>query len=126
MNDQDPKNTNIEIRKVYLADLNTLIRIYQMKNQRSATQALTAHFGLPLSVAICNKEVLGFAAAALNASDELTVVAHCIKEDHEMGSLLKLQAKKTLEETFTSIKQDHTPFKNAVQHLLSWLNTCSN
>ncbi|WP_316748770.1 hypothetical protein [Pedobacter gandavensis] len=125
MKDQDPKNTNIEYRKVYLSDLNALIRIYNDKQNQPSAPQLTAHFGLPLTVAIDNKVVIGFAFASFNDLDELMLGCHCVNDDVAIGDTLKLKAEKTLHTTFSGLSENHSPLKNSIDHLLSWLNTCT-
>ncbi|MCX2452567.1 hypothetical protein OQX61_14920 [Pedobacter sp. PLR] len=125
MNDQDPKNMNIEFRKVYLSDLNVLIRIYNNKTKQAASPQLTAHFGLPLTVAINNNVIIGFACASTNDLEELTLSSHCVNDDVAIGNTLKAEAEKTLHATFSGIREDRTSLKHAIQHLLSWLNTCT-
>ncbi|WP_316838610.1 hypothetical protein [Pedobacter gandavensis] len=129
MKEQDPKCNHIEFRKVYLSDLNALIRLYknQGQNQQSAVHQLTANFGLPLSVALNNKEVIGFAFASFNELDELMLSTHTLSSrDAFIDQKLKAEAEITLHTTFTGLKQDHTPLKIAIEQLVSWLNTCSN
>lgn len=122
MNIEELNTTNIEFRKVYLSDLNAVLRIYKKEDKK-----LTAHFGLPLSVATENNEIIGFASASLNELNEMQLNAHCIKvsADSAIINRLKEQAKNVLHSTFENIENDRSQLKISIQQLVGWLNKCS-
>lgn len=128
MKDQDPKITNIKFQKVYLSDLNAVIRIYQKMSKEPVTKQLTGHFGFPLSIAIDNNEVIGFAFASVNEMEQVVLNSHYIKEIDDLSIINKLEAKaeSVLYATFEHLKEDHTPLKNSIQQLVEWLNICAN
>lgn len=127
MKDLDPTTPNIQFRKVYLSDLNVLVRISQQYSKAPIGKPLTSHFGFPLSIAIALDEVIGFAFASINEMDEVILNAHCLKgEDAIIGARLKLEAEGVLEATFADIKTNRSPLKNSIEQLVDWLNICSN
>lgn len=128
MNAQDSKTTTIEFRKVYLSDLKAVINIYQKINMERTAKELTSDFGLPLSVAIDNNEVIGVAFASINELGKVVLNAQVVKrvEDAAIGNRLESQAENILHSTFENIRKDHTPLKNSIQQLVSWLNKCAN
>lgn len=128
MNAQDSKTTTIEFRKVYLSDLKAVINIYQKINMEPIAKELTSDFGLPLSVAIDNNEVIGVAFASINELGKVVLNAQVVKrfEDAAIGNRLESQAENILHSTFENIRKDHTPLKNSIQQLVSWLNKCAN
>lgn len=128
MNAQDSKTTTIEFRKVYLSDLKAVINIYQKINMEPIAKELTSDFGLPLSVAIDNNEVVGVAFASINELGKVVLNAQVVKrfEDAAIGNRLESQAENILHSTFENIRKDHTPLKNSIQQLVSWLNKCAN
>ena len=123
MNELNHKTRGVEFRKVYLSDLNAVMRLYQL-SQRTTTK-LTADFGLPLSIASDGNEIIGYGFAAINQLGEVTLKSH-IKgvEELSMGCTLEEQAKKTLHSTFENAEEDHTKLKHAIQRLVDWLNNC--
>lgn len=128
MKAQDPKNTNIEFRKVYLSDLNVVIRIHQKMTNEPLTNQLTGDFGFPLSIAIDKNEVVGFAFASINELDEVVLNSHFVKEFDDVSIVNKLEGKAAsiLHSTFEQLKEDRMPLKNAIQQLIGWLNICAN
>ncbi|WP_316823116.1 hypothetical protein [Pedobacter gandavensis] len=129
MKEQETNYSQIQFRKVYLSDLNALIRLYknQGQNQQPTVHQLTENFGLPLSIALNGEEIIGFAFASINQLDELMLSTHTLSvADAFIDQKLKSQAEVTLHTTFTGLKQDHTPLKIAIEQLVSWLNTCAN
>lgn len=128
MNTQDAKTTTVEFRKVYLSDLKAVINIYQKISMEPIAKELTSDFGLPLSVAIDNDEVIGVAFASINESGKVVLNAQVVKrfEDDAIGNSLEAQAENILYSTFENIRTDHTPLKNSIQQLVSWLNKCAN
>jgi hypothetical protein len=117
------KTRNVEFRKVYLSDLNAVMRLYQL-SQQTGTK-LTADFGLPLSIASDGNEVIGYGFAAINQLGEVTLNSHCkVVEDLSIGHTLEEQAKKTLHSTFENVGEDNAKFKHSVLRLVDWLNNC--
>lgn len=114
-------------RKVYLSDLSSLIKIYKKTNRTMADQQLTVHFGLPLSVATSDNEIIGFASAAINESDEMKLSSYGVKvlEDPYIGNRLEEQAESILHSTFENMGEDYSPLKHSINQLVGWLNKCS-
>lgn len=109
-------------RKVYLADLRTILDIYQDKGEK-----LTEHFGLPLAIAEYRNDVIGFASAKLNKAEEIEVsfyykngVTHS-----EIQPLLEKSARNTFNSTFDNNPESGKKLKLASQRLIDWLNNCS-
>lgn len=128
MNIQDPKTTTIEFRKVYLSDLKAVISIYQKKTKAPIAMELTSEFGLPLSVAVENNEVIGVAFASINDLGKVVLNAQVVPtfETAYIGNKLETEAAHILYSTFENIKKDHTPLKNSILQLVGWLNKCAN
>ena len=128
MNIQDPKTTRIEFRKVYLSDLKAVISIYQKKTKASIAMELTSDFGLPLSVAVDNNEVIGVAFASINELGKVVLNAQVLStfETVHIENTLEAAAENILYATFENINKDHTPLKNSIQQLVGWLNKCAN
>lgn len=126
MNEREHIMTDIEFRKVYLSDLNSLINIYRKTNPAQPTKPLTIHFGLPLNVAVQQREIIGFAAAAINEKGETEVLAYSLNpfEQSDIGSRLEKQAENILHETFENVTDEKKTLKNAIGQLVGWLNQC--
>ncbi|SHE52115.1 hypothetical protein [Pedobacter caeni] len=131
MKEQNDKNKQLEFRKVYLSDMRSVINMYQKTNQDSSTHdqtkkdktiRLTTDFGLPLSVASKENEVVGFAAVHINASGEL--IWDSSADDLNIEHQLIEQAKITLYDTFENVQKDHSKLKISIEKLVDWLNTC--
>lgn len=123
MNEQNHKTRGVEFRKVYLSDLNAVIRLYQ-SSQGSVTK-LTADFGLPLSIASNGNEILGFGFAAIDQTGVVKLNSYCKGiEDSSVGDILEEQAKKTLHSTFENTGENNAKLKEAIQRLVDWLNNC--
>lgn len=128
MNIQDPKTTTIKFRKVYLSDLKAVISIYHKKIAAPIAMELTSDFGLPLSVAVENNEVIGVAFASINEQGKVVLNAQVVSafETAYVGNTLEAEAENILYSTFENVKKDHTPLKNSIQQLVGWLNKCAN
>lgn len=134
MNEQNHRDTNLEFRKVYLSDMRSVINLYQktetsvFNDQLPPDQAinLTADFGLPLSIVSEDKEVIGFAFAAINEQNEVVLSSRGLQkpEPSKIGNELIEQAKRTLYATFGDLQDDNTKLKNSIHKLVDWLNTC--
>lgn len=127
MNKQDPKTMNIKFRKVYLSDLNAIKSIYKKWSKEPATEKLTAHFGLPLSIATENNKIIGFASASVNELDEIKLNAHGenVSDDLYIEKGLEKQAEIVLSATFKNITEDQSQLKNSINQLVDWLNKCA-
>lgn len=126
MNEREARITNIEFRKVYLSDLNSIINIYRKTDHIAVTKPLTIHFGLPLSVAVQQDEIIGFAAAVLDEHGQTKLNSYGINVlgDQSIGSELEEQAANILQATFEHIREDHSPLEHAIYQLTGWLNKC--
>lgn len=134
MNEQNHRDTNLEFRKVYLSDMRSVINLYQktetsiFNDQLRPDQAinLTADFGLPLSIVSEDKEVIGFAFAAINEQNEVVLNSRGLQQPDpsNIGNELIERAKRTLYATFGDLKDDNTKLKNSIHKLVDWLNTC--
>lgn len=131
MKEQNHKNKQLEFRKVYLSDMRSVINIYQKTNQNSShhdqtkqdkTIRLTTDFGLPLSVASNENEVVGFAAVHINQLGE--IIWNSSSDDLNIEHELIEQAKRTLYDTFENVQEDHSKLKISIEKLVDWLNTC--
>ncbi len=123
MKAQNPASGIISFRKIYLSDLNTIVDIYKNVRNEIPSAELTTEFGLPLGVAVQNKEIIGFVSATVKEPDELKLITHASN-----GSM-QLPVRETLEAQATQILQ--TDFENtcqikrAVDRLTDWLNVCN-
>lgn len=134
MNEQNHRDTNLEFRKVYLSDMRSVINLYQktetsiFNGQLPTDEAinLTADFGLPLSIVSEDKEVIGFAFAAINEQNEVVLNSRGLQQPDpsKIGNELIEQAKRTLYATFGDLQDDNTKLKNSIHKLVDWLNTC--
>lgn len=122
-------------RQVYLSDLRAVLAIYQDIKQETeifkhsfATEKLTEQFGLPLAVAECKKELVGFASAKLVESEEIEIAFYFKKEvgQTNIQPLLEQQAIRNFNSTFDKEEKAVEQLKQASQSLVTWLNKCSS
>ncbi|WP_316776868.1 hypothetical protein [Pedobacter antarcticus] len=124
MNVEVPHNASIKFRDIHFSDLNSVISIYKKKTQESVTDKLTARFGLPSSIAIDNNEIIGFASASLNETDEIKVDTYIVKTVGNLyvENMLKQHAEKALYSRFGDFEKDNISLKSSIHQLVVWLN----
>ncbi|MES2238844.1 MAG: hypothetical protein V4497_01160 [Bacteroidota bacterium] len=69
---------NVSFRAATITDLNTIVNLYQKQESNSSTEtsAITNHFGLPLYVAECDNQIVGYSYASATNSDDYCLKIH--------------------------------------------------
>jgi hypothetical protein len=120
-------------RKVYLSDLSVVLDIYKKNQESNVKEAyafqiekLTAQFGLPLAIAECNNELIGFTSAKMNAQEEIEFISYYKNGigQSEMHSDLEQLARNTFNSTFNNGPGAEKRLSNAAHRLIDWLNKC--
>jgi hypothetical protein len=120
-------------RKVYLSDLSLVLEIYKSNQESTENEAyafqiekLTAQFGLPLAIAECNNELIGFTSAKMNALEEIEFTSYYKNGvgRNDIQSDLEQMARNTFNSTFNHGPGAEIKLSNAAHRLIDWLNKC--
>lgn len=124
--------TNILFDQVNLSSLKSVVNIYQNKrndNDYDGQKMLpfTNHFGLPLSIASFENQIIGYAFVKFNKDGETEINSYWKKEFYSIEAEhdLKFHAKKTFDSTFKEQETRAIKIQNATDRLLNWLNNCN-
>lgn len=120
-------------RKVYLSDLSMILEIYKCTQANTANgihsfpvEKLTAQFGLPLAIAECDKELIGFTSAKMNDLEEIEFTSYYKNgaDQTENHPNLEQVARHTYHSTFDTGPGAEKKLSNASLRLIDWLNKC--
>lgn len=134
------ENNTVVYRNLYLPDFRSILHIYQEKQMKCTPGAklpkilmpqLTEAFGLPLSVAWSDERIIGYAYIYLNGNGS-TELACCFagdRNEQEIRAGLERKAKKILDSQYENNGETAAAkavkLRNAIQQLISWLNSCN-
>lgn len=83
----------IQFNNVYISELSHVVSIYKNATTKisSENSKLSSHFGLPLIIAVNDNQLIGFAPATLDLSDEIEMNCFFSEEsaETEIGNQLK-------------------------------------
>lgn len=131
MNGPTKISDEINYRKVYLSDLKAALNIYKMAKstdiQPLADEELTTQFGLPLAIAECGNEMIGFTSAKINDLKEIEFISYYKNGtgQTEIHPNLEQTAKNTFNSTFNTGPGAEKKLRDAAHILIDWLNKCS-
>ena len=114
------QQANFNFRAVTIADLDTIIKLYQ--EQKKGNSKLNQHFGLPLLVAELNHKIVGYSYALINTSDDYELKTH-IDTTFEHYTLQENLIQKS--ELFLNERGKKSAYKNldsSITRLINWLN----
>jgi hypothetical protein len=136
MNTQINKAQNLEFGTVNISHLGSILNISnrakeRTKNDPNLAQNTEEHnvkpFGLPLSVAHCGNQMLGYGFVSINTSGEAEF-NYCFDEKEHNASEIKngleLEAKKTFNVLFNDNATKENAVQNAIDKLANWINQC--
>jgi len=124
MESNSTQQQNLSFRAVTLSDLNAIVKLYQQQQTTVSTDnsPLTNHFGLPLYVAECNNQIIGYSYAATNQPND-----YCLKT-HIDTNFSKSPINESLmleSEVFFKNEWQNASNRNltvAIDQLVNWLN----
>jgi|GEM_PF-3518770 len=133
MNGTAKISNDTNYRKVYLSDLSAVLDIYKGTQTQTLDgehpaliEKLTTQFGLPLAIAECGNELIGFTSAKMNDLEEIEFTSYY---KYGIGQTqiqpnLEQMAINTFNSTFNNGTGAGKKLKYAAQRLAEWLNKC--
>jgi len=131
----EKQTKEIKYRQVNLSDLQAIKSIYRKIHDRSINGEDNLHqhtallladrFGLPLMLADCDKEIVGFASVVINKSAEIEINSF-MKNGFEVDCIarsLQANAQKSFRATFLNNKTDNLKLKAHIDSFVEWLNS---
>lgn len=121
----------IQYDNVYISELNKIVGIYKNAVTKISSPGkahqdnkLSSHFGLPLTIAVNNKQLIGFASATLTPSGEVEMNCFFSDEPDEtvVEQELKKKAFKNFYQTFDNSESGKKQLKASIERLVYWLN----
>ncbi len=121
----------IQYDNVYISELNKIVGIYKnamtkisSPGKQHQDNKLSSHFGLPLTIAVNDKQLIGFASATLNQSGEVEMNCFFSDEPDETNVEQELKEKAFLNfyQTFDNSETGKKQLKASVERLVYWLN----
>ncbi|OIV41122.1 hypothetical protein [Flavobacterium johnsoniae] len=123
---------SIQFDPISLSSLKSVINIYQNRSSKNFVQdrnisQLSHDFGLPLSVALCENRVVGYAFVTINEREEPEINSYWEKEFYsiEAEQDLKIHAEETCHSLFKDAPARSIKIQNAAAKLSSWLQVCN-
>ncbi|KFF12594.1 hypothetical protein [Flavobacterium hydatis] len=136
MNTQINKAQRLEFGTVNISHLGSILSICDRAKERTKNDLNLIqnkeenninHFGLPLSVAHCGNQMLGYGFVSINTSGEIDF-NYCFDEKEHNASEIKegleLEAKKTFKVLFNDNATKENAVQNAIDKLANWINQC--
>lgn len=120
-------------RKVYLSDLSAVLEIYKRSQKNTVNEEypfqlekLTAQFGLPIAIAECGDELIGFTSVKTNGPEEIQFTSYYKNgaDQSEIHPDLEQLARNTFHSTFNNGPGAGKRLMDASHRLINWLNKC--
>ncbi|WP_437918915.1 hypothetical protein [Sphingobacterium sp. LRF_L2] len=118
-------NNGFSIEQVSVAELRGIINLYKERStEDNLSKKVGVDFGLPMAVAIQNKAVIGFAAAAVNKRGMVELSCYLLEDQPDV--LLQISLRNFAEKNFHAVfGDDQGTIKKltmATEDLLTWIN----
>ncbi|WP_300663039.1 hypothetical protein [Fluviicola sp.] len=119
--------SQVQFDNVYISELNKIVHIYKNTTSQISSgknNKLSSDFGLPLTIAVNDNQLIGFASATLNLSGEVEM--NCFfsekSDETEVESQLKEQAYRNFYKTYDNSETGKKQLKASIERLVYWLN----
>lgn len=120
----------INIRNVYFSDLHHILRIHKDShtgidtNDIQNKMKLNGTFGLPMALAVCDKQIIGYASVSLNfeGSPEIHVSFKKGFEKDETKRWLTRYAQRVFNAMHESPEKDYSRLDAYIKRLVDWLD----
>jgi hypothetical protein len=123
------KKSPVQFDPIYITSLKSVVNIYQSKiyDNKSYSSQIAKDFGLPLSIASVNNEVIGYAFVLINKTGEPEINSYWEKEFYtiEAEKDLKFHAQNIFQTVFKDPETRTIKIQNATERLSNWLNVCN-